>query len=81
MTATYPQYSPDATCPKCDGRNIDSSYQGAGSHFGGCPSDGETFVLRSEGAMAGPEWQLRTCRWCGYAWPEMCADGDEESPA
>lgn len=65
MSDPYPPYSgDDATCPKCGGE-MDKSYQSAGT-------------IHVRGNMMrlgrGPEWLLRECFDCGYAWPEMCAD-------
>lgn len=71
MTTPLPPYSGDtSTCPKCTGDDISVSYeQGIPTlHFG----DGGPHLFKV--ASDARECLLRTCRDCGWAWLEACAD-------
>lgn len=71
MTTPLPPYGTATRCAKCTSEYIDDSYQP------GRP----TIVHTSQGAElltthnpTGGECLLRTCRDCGWAWLEACAD-------
>ena len=70
-----PPSHPGVQCPKCRWADADYSveftYHPAGTGFGGTSSSGDVILINGHEM---PEWMLRRCRVCGYAWPEACAD-------
>lgn len=62
-------YNPNPFCPKCQSEEI------ASEHY--------TRMKFEKGLLKGPElypWEhlARTCKNCGYSWPEACADAINE---
>ncbi len=82
MTDQLPLYSGDtSTCPKCRGGRVDVGYR---PHV---PTrltwnDGDVVEIATHGGPPnGGECLLRTCRDCGWAWLEACADAEPTQPA
>ncbi len=76
MTDPLPPYSGDtSTCPKCRGFEATVDYtRGIPTIVHGSGGD-HTLLNRMDDAR---ECLLRTCRDCGWAWLEACADAPVE---
>jgi hypothetical protein len=76
VVPSYPPYDPDKFCPKCGTEDVSTAWH-HGHHlwtgFG---------VTVGRWDMYGdyPDWLLRTCTCCGYAWPEAPIDQDSRHP-
>jgi hypothetical protein len=67
MPIVLSPYKPDATCPKCGGKDVSTAYR-------------ETDLVWSclyHHERIGGEHFDRTCRTCGYVWAEACLGKDE----
>jgi hypothetical protein len=73
-----PPYSGDTTCPKCRGSRVESSYRPHPPVRITWSDAGLTETAVHGYTPAGGECLLRTCRDCGWAWLEACADAEPD---
>lgn len=71
MTAPLPPYGTAHLCAKCGCPDISDSYRAHHPHLVWTGGDLEEIVTPGP---TGGECLLRTCRDCGWAWLEACAD-------
>lgn len=71
--ADLPPFGSATTCTKCDSDELATQYQ-QGVPFIRCGGGDVTLITNG---MDGRECQLRTCRTCGWAWLEACADASK----
>jgi hypothetical protein len=71
--STLPAYTGTAArCTKCTCPTIDDTYRPNTPHLTWNSTGDLAEITTHEGH--GPECLLRTCRDCGWAWLEQCAD-------
>lgn len=67
--STYPQYNPDATCPKCRHDDVSTRWQDAKE-----PCRHPSCLTRSDDCAGWPERLQRRCERCRFGWFEAVED-------
>lgn len=67
MSVDLPPYNPEATCPKCGHDDVHTRYEPTAHHHS-C----QVREMVTDPVCCTAEHMERTCRRCGYQWPEAC---------